>query len=56
MKNTGSIFANDANKDRAKAIVGNIHRMGISNTVVSHYDGRQFYSVRSSLGSLTHQY
>ncbi|KAJ8320709.1 hypothetical protein KUTeg_002296 [Tegillarca granosa] len=42
MKNTGTIFSNDANKDRAKAIVGNIHRMGISNTVICHHDGRQF--------------
>lgn len=45
MKNTGTIFSNDANKDRAKAIVGNIHRMGISNTVICHHDGRQFPKV-----------
>ncbi|XP_060073761.1 probable 28S rRNA (cytosine-C(5))-methyltransferase [Ylistrum balloti] len=42
MKNTGTIFANDANADRAKAIVGNIHRMGITNTIVCHHDGRVF--------------
>ena len=40
------LFANDANKERAKAIVGNIHRMGITNTVVSEYDGRTFPQVR----------
>ncbi|XP_062566036.1 uncharacterized protein LOC134228404, partial [Saccostrea cucullata] len=45
MKNTGVVFANDANKDRAKAIVGNVHRMGITNTVICHYDGRKFPSV-----------
>ncbi|XP_053379716.1 uncharacterized protein LOC123527800 [Mercenaria mercenaria] len=45
MRNTGMLFANDANKDRSKAIVGNIHRMGITNTVVSEYDGRQFPEV-----------
>lgn len=28
MKNTGLIVANDANKDRTKAIVGNVHRLG----------------------------
>ena len=39
------LFANDANKTRAKAIVGNIHRMGITNTVVSEYDGREFPQV-----------
>ncbi|XP_063410291.1 uncharacterized protein LOC134693408 [Mytilus trossulus] len=45
MKNTGTIFANDANKDRAKAIVGNIHRMGITNTVISNYDGRIYPTI-----------
>lgn len=45
MKNTGVIFANDANKDRAKAVVGNVHRMGITNTVICNYDGRKFPSV-----------
>ena len=42
MKNTGVLFANDANKDRIKAIVGNLHRLGVINTVVSNYDGRDF--------------
>ncbi|GFU20589.1 probable 28S rRNA [Nephila pilipes] len=42
MKNTGVLFANDVVKDRAKAIVGNLHRLGITNTVVSVEDGRQF--------------
>ena len=39
------LFANDANKDRAKAIVGNLHRMGITNSVVSDYDGRTYPAV-----------
>ena len=47
MRNTGMLFANDANKERAKAIIGNIHRMGITNTVVSEYDGREFPQVRT---------
>ncbi|GIY79104.1 hypothetical protein CEXT_139121, partial [Caerostris extrusa] len=42
MKNTGVLFANDAVKDRAKAIVGNLHRLGITNTIVSIEDGRKF--------------
>ena len=28
MKNSGVIVANDQNKDRLKALVGNIHRLG----------------------------
>ena len=33
MKNTGTLIANDANPERCKAIVGNLHRAGVSNTV-----------------------
>jgi ribosomal RNA methyltransferase Nop2 len=42
LKNTGSVFANDANKDRCKALIANIHRMGVKNTVVSNCDGCEF--------------
>jgi ribosomal RNA methyltransferase Nop2 len=42
MKNTGSIFANDSNKSRAKALIGNIHRLGAKNTIVCHHDAREF--------------
>lgn len=45
MKNTGSLFANDANKDRTKAIVGNFHRLGVVNAVICNYDGRTFPEV-----------
>lgn len=41
MKNTGALFANDANKDRTKAVVGNFHRLGVVNAVVCNYDGRE---------------
>ncbi|KAJ1663989.1 rRNA (cytosine-C5-)-methyltransferase nop2 [Coemansia sp. RSA 1813] len=42
MKNTGLVVANDANKEREKALVANVHRLGISNTLVCNYDGREF--------------
>ncbi|KAJ3071994.1 rRNA (cytosine-C5-)-methyltransferase nop2 [Podochytrium sp. JEL0797] len=42
LKNTGCVFANDANKDRCKALMANIHRLGAKNTVVCNYDGKEF--------------
>lgn len=42
MRNTGILFANDANKERCKALTANIHRLGLVNTVVTSYDGRKF--------------
>ncbi|KAJ2482811.1 rRNA (cytosine-C5-)-methyltransferase nop2 [Coemansia sp. RSA 2131] len=45
MKNTGLVVANDANREREKALVANIHRLGISNAVVCNYDGREFPKV-----------
>lgn len=45
MRNTGVIVANDANAERLKSVVGNIHRLGVTNTVICNYDGRQFPKV-----------
>jgi ribosomal RNA methyltransferase Nop2 len=42
MKNTGFIVANDPNKARSKGLIGNIHRLGASNVIVSNYDAREF--------------
>jgi len=39
-RNTGAIFANDANKARSKGLIGNIHRLGCKNVVVTNYDAR----------------
>nr|XP_004668656.2 probable 28S rRNA (cytosine(4447)-C(5))-methyltransferase [Jaculus jaculus] len=45
MKNTGVILANDANAERLKSVVGNLHRLGVTNTIISHHDGRHFPKV-----------
>ncbi|PVU94531.1 hypothetical protein BB561_002491 [Smittium simulii] len=45
MQNSGIVFVNDANKDRTRALVANIHRLGVTNTLVSNYDGREFPKV-----------
>jgi len=45
MKNTGCIFANDANKDRSKGLIGNIHRLGVRNSVVCNYSALEFPGV-----------
>jgi ribosomal RNA methyltransferase Nop2 len=43
MRNTGCVFANDANKIRAKGLIGNIHRLGAKNTVVSSLDAQEAF-------------
>ena len=48
MKNSGILFCNDINKDRLKALVGNLHRLGVTNTVSSCYDARNFPKVMSN--------
>ncbi|KAH8178055.1 16S rRNA methyltransferase rsmB/F domain-containing protein [Sarocladium implicatum] len=42
MKNTGFIMANDPNRARAKGLIGNIHRLGARNVIVSNHDAREF--------------
>jgi ribosomal RNA methyltransferase Nop2 len=42
---SGTVFANEINKDRIKSIVGNVHRLGVTNTVVCNYDGRDLVKV-----------
>ncbi|KFQ98874.1 Putative ribosomal RNA methyltransferase NOP2, partial [Opisthocomus hoazin] len=45
MKNTGMILANDSNAERLRSVVGNLHRLGVTNAIVSNCDGRQFPKV-----------
>lgn len=45
LRNTGLLVANDASRERQRAVVGNLHRMGITNTIVCCHDGRKLPSV-----------
>ena len=45
MKNTGVIYANELNPARLKSITGNLSRLGVSNAVVTNYDGRELTKV-----------
>lgn len=42
---SGTIFANELNPARLKSISANLSRLGVTNTVLSNYDGRQLPSV-----------
>ena len=42
LKNDGILVANDFKKERIKSLFFNIHRMGIKNTIITNYDGREF--------------
>ena len=40
MRNTGTIFANDPNQDRLRAVAANVQRLGCTNTVCCAYEGQ----------------
>ncbi len=42
MKNTGRIVANDVSEKRLRALFSNLERLGVINTTVTKYDGREF--------------
>eukprot|EP01138_Halocafeteria_seosinensis_P008761 gb/GECG01008955.1/.p1 GENE.gb/GECG01008955.1/~~gb/GECG01008955.1/.p1 ORF type:complete len:1037 (+),score=246.51 gb/GECG01008955.1/:1-3111(+) len=45
MKNKGLLVANDSKRERTHALVANLHRMGMTNSIVCNYDGTQLPNV-----------
>lgn len=39
LKNTGVVFANDSSEPRCKALSANLQRLGVTNCLVTNYDG-----------------
>ena len=44
MKNRGTIVANDMKTERTKALFYNCQRMGLTNVIITNFDGRKFPS------------
>jgi ribosomal RNA methyltransferase Nop2 len=44
MQNTGVLYANDLRADRLTGLIANVHRLGLTNTVVCNYDGMKLPS------------
>ena len=45
MKNTGVLVANDLKRERLKSTNANMHRLGVSNVVITNYDGRKMTNI-----------
>ncbi|KPA73989.1 putative Nucleolar protein [Leptomonas pyrrhocoris] len=45
MKNTGVLFANDVSEPRCKSLNANLQRLGVTNCVVTNYDGTNYERV-----------
>lgn len=49
MRNTGTLYANDLRKDRCTSLVANIHRLGLTNAIVTNLDGKKLLGMLPKL-------
>ena len=42
MKNSGTLVASDLKRERIKSTVANLHRLGVTNTIVCQHNGKDF--------------
>ena len=52
MKNTGVIIANDISKARTDALIANIHRLAVTNTIVVNYNAKAFPELMGGFDSV----
>lgn len=48
MKNKGVIIANDLQKPRTKALYANCQRLGVTNVIITNYDGRKLPKINNN--------